>query len=91
MVSNNVRDLEPGRGVYAFLLNPQGHIQGDLYAFRRGDSLLVDMETAQRDKILQLFDRYIIADDVELTDISEKLTALGADWPEFARRCSMRN
>ena len=44
MVTNNIRDLEPGRGVYAFLLNPQGHILGDLYAYNRGESLLVDTD-----------------------------------------------
>jgi folate-binding protein YgfZ len=82
MVSNNVRDLAPGRGVYAFLLNAQGRIQADLYAFQRGDALLVDMERGQRDKILQLFDHYIIADDVEIVDISAKLTALGLTGPE---------
>jgi len=77
MVTNNVRDLAVGHGVYAFLLNAQGHIQADLYAFNRGDSLLVDLERSQRDRVLQMFDHYIIADDVELTDISERLTALG--------------
>jgi folate-binding protein YgfZ len=82
MVSNNVRDLAPGHGVYAFLLNAQGRIQADLYAFQRGDSLLVDIERAQRDKILQLFDHYIIADDVEIADISDKLTAVGLTGPE---------
>jgi folate-binding protein YgfZ len=82
MVTNNVRDLAPGHGVYAFMLNPQGRIQADLYAFQRGDSLLVDAERGQRDKILQLFDRYIIADDVEIADISDKLTALGLTGPE---------
>lgn len=82
MVSNNVRDLAPGHGVYAFLLNAQGHIQADLYVFQRGDSLLVDTERGQRDKILQLFDRYIISDDVEISDISDKLTALGLSGPE---------
>ena len=56
MVSNNVRDLAAGHGVYAFMLNAQGHIQADLYVFQRGDSLLVDAEAAQRDKILQLFE-----------------------------------
>lgn len=35
MVTNNIRDLQPGYGVYAFLLNPQGHILGDLYAYNR--------------------------------------------------------
>src|ERR1700689_4315850 len=68
MVSNNVRDLAPGHGVYAYMLNAQGRIQADLYAFQRGDSLLVDTEQAEREKVLQLFDRYIIADDVEIAD-----------------------
>ena len=82
MISNNVRDLAAGHGIYAFLLNAQGHIQADLYAFQRAESLLVDTERSQRDKVLQLFDHYIIADDVEVTDISDKLTALGLTGPE---------
>src|SRR5450432_2733543 len=75
MATNNIRDLAPGHGVYAFLLNAQGRIQADLYVFQRGESLLVDTERGQRDKVLELFDRYIIADDVEIADISDKLTA----------------
>ena len=77
MISNNVRDLVTGHGVYAFLLNAQGRIQADLYAFQRGESLLVDTERSQRDKVLQLFDHYIIADDVEVMDISDQLATLG--------------
>lgn len=82
MVSNNVRDLAVGHGVYAFLLNAQGHIQADLYAFNRAESLLVDFERSQRDKILQIFDHYIIADDVEVVDVSDKIAALGLTGPE---------
>src|SRR6202795_1815644 len=82
MATNNVRDLSPGHGVYAFLLNAQARIQADLYVFQRGDSLLVDAERGQREKVLQLFDRYIIADDVEIADVSDKLTALGFAGPE---------
>jgi len=81
MISNNVRDLAPGHGVYSFLLNAQGRIQGDLYAFNRGESVLVDTERAQRDRVWELFDHYIIADDVEMADISDKITALGLTGP----------
>jgi folate-binding protein YgfZ len=35
--------------------------------------------------VLQLFDHYIIADDVEIADISDKLTALGLAGPESRR------
>jgi folate-binding protein YgfZ len=82
MVSNNVRDLAAGHGVYAFLLNAQGRIQADLYVFQRGESLLVDTEGPQREKALQLFDRYIIADDVEIVDASDKVAALGLTGPQ---------
>src|SRR6266481_2711373 len=81
MVTNNVRDLEPGCGVYAFLLNPQGHILGDLYAYNRGESLLVDTDQSQVEKILAVFEKYIIMDDVEVADISNKLTAIGIAGP----------
>src|SRR5258706_14080747 len=66
MATNNVRDLASGHGVYAFLLNAQGRIQADLYIFQRGESLLVDTERGQREKGLQLFNHYIIADNVEV-------------------------
>ena len=77
MVTNNIRDLAVGRGVYAFLLNPQGHIQADLYAYNRGDSLLLDTDHAQAEKLLGILDHYIIMDDVEVTNASEQLTAIG--------------
>ncbi len=82
MATNNVRDLATGHGVYAFLLNAQGRIQADLYVFQRGDSLLIDTERGQREKVLQLFDHYIIADDVEVANISDKLTGLSLTGPE---------
>src|SRR5258706_2462568 len=82
MATNNVRDLATGHGVYAFLLNAQGRIQADLYVFQRGDSLLVDTERLQREKVAQQFEHYIIADDVEIADVSDKLSALGLTGPE---------
>jgi folate-binding protein YgfZ len=82
MATNNVRDLAPGHGVYNFLLNAQGRIQADFYAFNRGESLLADLERSQRDKVLRLFDHYIIADDVEVADISDRLTAIGLMGPD---------
>ncbi len=77
MVTNNVRDLSVGYGVYAFLLNPQGKILGDLYAYNLGDSLIVETDRTQLQKILETFDRYIIMDDVETADVTEKFAGIG--------------
>jgi folate-binding protein YgfZ len=81
MVTNNIRDLVAGHGVYAFLLNPQGRILGDLYAYNLGDSLLVDTDFSQLSAIQQTFDRYIIMDDVEVQDISQDLSTVQLAGP----------
>ncbi|HLZ42523.1 MAG TPA: hypothetical protein VKQ11_16255 [Candidatus Sulfotelmatobacter sp.] len=82
MVTNNIRDLAVGRGVYAFLLNPQGHILGDLYAYNRGDSLVIDTDSSQVETMLATFDHYIIMDDVEVKNLGTELTALGTAGPK---------
>ena len=84
MVTNNVRDLAVGQGVYAFLLNPQGRILGDLYVFNHGESITVDTDRAQVEKTLATFDHYIIMDDVDVKDISSEQTAIGVAGPRAA-------
>ncbi len=82
MVTNNIRDLAPGHGVYAFLLNPQGRILGDLYAYNQGESITIETDHSQIEKITATFDHYIIMDDVEVTNISDQQTALGLSGPK---------
>jgi folate-binding protein YgfZ len=85
MVTNNIRDLAVGHGEYAFLLNPQGHILGDLYAYNHSyngrDSITIDTDRSQLEKILATFDHYIIMDDVEVKNQSDEITALGVAGP----------
>jgi folate-binding protein YgfZ len=82
MVTNNIRDLAFGQGVYAFLLNPQGRILGDMFVYNAGEALVVETDRSQVEKIVATFDHYIIMDDVEVTDISEKQTTLGLAGPK---------
>ena len=81
MISNNIRDLAPNRGTYNFLLTPQGRIQGDLYAYNRGESVLLDVERKQAARVLELLQKHIIMDKVELQDRSADLAALAAQGP----------
>jgi folate-binding protein YgfZ len=82
MVTNNIRDLAPGNGVYAFVLTPQGQIRGDLYAFNRGESLVVEIERTQAETLLPLLRRYIIMDKVEVEDLSDRIAVIGAVGPQ---------
>jgi folate-binding protein YgfZ len=82
MVTNNIRDLAVGCGVYAFLLNPQGRILGDMVVHNPGETLVVETDRSQIEKMTATFDHYIIMDDVEITDISDQQTALGLAGPK---------
>ena len=82
MVTNNIRDLAAGRGVYAFLLNPQGRILGEMVVYNLGEKLVVETDRSQVEKIVATFDHYIIMDDVEVADMSAEQTALGLTGPK---------
>jgi folate-binding protein YgfZ len=80
MVTNNVRDLEQNRGVYSFLLTPQGRIQGDMFIYHRGDRMLIDTDWSQAERLKEIFVRYIIMDDVEIA-APVSTNAIGAEGP----------
>ena len=81
MVTNNIRDLAAGPGTYNFLLNAQGRILGDMYIYNRGEYLLIDTAGWQAPKMLEVMNKFIIMDEVELTDVGEKLTSLAVQGP----------
>jgi folate-binding protein YgfZ len=84
MVTNNIKDLPLNSGNYNFLLNAQGRIQGDMYVYNRGEYLLIDTERSQVEHLTKTLDHFIIMDDVELTDASEKITSIGVQGPKSA-------
>jgi len=77
MLTNGIQQLEMGTGNYNFILSAQGRIQGDCYAFLRADDVLLETSSEQVQPLLTLLDRFIIMDDVELTDISAEWHGIG--------------
>lgn len=84
MVTNHVQQLEPGQGCYAFFLNAQGRILGDMNLLRFADSFLLDTEPETRRSSYEHLDKYIIADDVTLEDVTGKTTDIGLEGPGSA-------
>jgi folate-binding protein YgfZ len=84
LTSNEVKKLAPGSACYAFLLSPQGRIQADLYLLSFAEHFLIDTEPELREKVLQHVKRYIIADQVELEDVSAATACVGLEGPAAA-------
>jgi len=71
MVTNSIQQLATGEGCYNFVLNAQGRIQGDLTAFAEQDDLLLETDAERLPALMAWLDRYIIMDDVELSNLSD--------------------
>lgn len=84
ITSNEVKKMAPGDSCYAFLLNPQGRIQADLHLLCQADLFLIDTEPGLREKVLQHIRRYIIADQVELADVTAETASVGVEGPAAA-------
>ena len=82
MTTNHIQQLTPGSGVYAFFLNAQGRILGDVNLYCFDDRLLLDTEPETRETLYQHLDKFIIADDATLDDATGRTFALGLEGPE---------
>ena len=68
-VTNEVEDLEPGKGCYAALLDRKGHIQADLRVLRTSaDGFLLDTEAVGLDPARRHLQTYNIGRDAEVVD-----------------------
>jgi folate-binding protein YgfZ len=84
LTSNDIKKMAPGDGSYAFLLSPQGRIQADLCVFCFPGHFLLDTEPELREKVHQHIKRYIIADQVELEDVTAQTACIAVEGPTAA-------
>lgn len=85
MTTQQVQDLRPGQGAYAFFLNAQGRILADVNVLCFEDHVLLDTEPEQRTNVYEHLDRYIIADDVALEDVTDEVRTIDIEGPEAAQ------
>jgi folate-binding protein YgfZ len=81
IVSNDIRALAEDQGTLALLLNPQGHILFELEIYAQRDALLVLTHASVRELATAVLDKYIIMDDVEMEDASERLGSMAIEGP----------
>lgn len=81
MTTNDMQKLESGHGCYTFFLNAQGRILADANVFTFNDSYILDTEPELGSKLLDHLDKYIIADDVNLTDESTQWAMIAVEGP----------
>ena len=84
MLSNDVKGLSPGRGCPALLLTEQGKVVADCIVLALADAILLDETASATAAATAALERYVVADDVELTALGTADHAFGAYGPAAA-------
>lgn len=82
MVTNDVRRIKAGEGLYSALLDPEARILADFHVFGFEDRFLIDCEDILAEKILRALGRYIITEDVGLKNLTKDLAWFGIEGPQ---------
>jgi folate-binding protein YgfZ len=83
-VTNNVKDLKPGNGCYAALVTAKGKMQSDLNIYCLAEELLLDFEPGLSAAVADRFEKFVIADDVQVTDVAPHYGLLSVQGPKSA-------
>jgi aminomethyltransferase len=83
-VTNDVKKLRVGEGCYAAITNAKGKMESDLNIFALADELLLDFEPGLTGKISQRFEKFIVADDVQIVDAAPHYGLLSVQGPKAA-------
>jgi tRNA-modifying protein YgfZ len=72
-VTQDVRRGTAEKAVYACVSDVKGRISGDIFVrvTADGEGLLLDAEEGLREALMLRLDRYIVADDVEIQDVTD--------------------
>ena len=84
ILTNNIKDLRAGHGVVSLLLNPQGHILAEIETYAFADRLFCVSYAMIRERLIEWLDKYIIMDDVTLTDETARYGTLALEGPKAA-------
>ena len=73
-VTQQIEGLNKGQSRYTFVCDAKGRILFDATIYADSEGFLLTVEGLEKEAVFARMDRYLIADDCELTDESEKWT-----------------
>ncbi|MEO5721244.1 MAG: glycine cleavage T C-terminal barrel domain-containing protein [Chthoniobacterales bacterium] len=86
-ISNDLRKATEEDAVHACVLSAKGKIDAEVFVAAEGEAFLLDTEREAGEALAARLERYIIADDVQVEDVTEAFAlfhVLGAEAPDLS-------
>ena len=85
MTTNRIQRLIPGTGCYTCFLNAAGRILADANVFSRPGHFFLDVEPELGGKLYNHLDKFVIAEDVALQNVSAQLGSIAVEGPSAVK------
>ena len=82
ILTNNIKDLPENHGAISLFLNPQGRILAEIETQALAEKLFCVSYASIRESLIAALDKYIIMDDVTLTDRTDDFASLALEGPK---------
>jgi len=73
-ITNDLRKASETSAIEAGILNAKGKTDAHIFVSASGESFLVDAAADRREKLKLRLERYVIADDVQIEDVTDQLS-----------------
>src|SRR6201993_1247866 len=84
ILTNNIKDLRENHGTISLFLNPQGRILAEMETQALPEKLFCVSYASIREPLVAALDKYIIMDDVTLSDRTDDFASLALEGPKAA-------
>src|SRR5213596_4400369 len=71
-ITNDLRKVSETVAIEACVLNAKGKMDAHIFVGALGESFLVDTDPTLREKLLARLERYVIADEVQIEDVTDQ-------------------
>src|SRR5205085_11620715 len=73
-ITNDLQKASETAAIEACVLNTKGKLNAHIFIVALGESLLIDAEPELRETLRARLDRYVIADDVQIEDVTDEFS-----------------
>ena len=73
-ITNDLRKVSETVAIEACVLNAKGKLNAHIFITARGESFLIDAEPELRETLCARLERYVIADDVQIDDVTDEFS-----------------
>ena len=81
LLTNDLKTLAEGHGLYAATLDHKAHVHGDMVVYHAGDHYLLETDPETRDRVVGYLSNLLVSDDVVLTDVTTEYALFGVFGP----------